>query len=483
MSTKLTVTFIEAQILKHLFLIRHAKSSWADDRLDDHQRPLTDLGKRQIEVIARPLLDTGAFAGRVYASDAVRARETANGLIRKAVTAQRDIQGDTEVRFIPALYTADANVLIKSVRDCTRDDKTLTLIGHNPALLDLAGYLIKHPPVALPTGSFIKIELPIKSWRKLKKHQGKLALLLTPKDVSFEQFKRKHNAVSEDDSRPLTERLPAALEHQYEWIRDLEPGVINGYDDEFLHQYRIALRRSRAIAESVLEITGNKPLNKAVKLLRHHARATSTLRDLNVFLLEWQQWQDTGAGQELAALEAETYFHALARAQHRRLTKRLQSDRYRNTMKAWRKLITSRQFRNTTNMISPTDIQQALHNRIAIHNRLATALTTQSADDEIHRLRKLVKRIRYLAELDTQTFGWMLGELKQRQQLFGTFQDLHVQIELLTGFQSSSEAGQSTLSGATGALTQLMATLETQKTYVRNRILALGHIEVSETPL
>lgn len=463
--------------MKHLFLIRHAKSSWADEQLEDHQRPLNKRGRDQLDVMARPLADAGAFAGRVYASDAVRARETAEGLARGAGPARNDNQDAITVRFSPALYTFNAKVLVDWLQDYPGDEDTLTLIGHNPALLDLAGYLLKHPPAALPTGSFIQIRLPITSWRKLAKHKGKLARFLTPKDVSFDQFKRKRKAVAKNDSRPLAQHIPAALEHQYEWIRDLEPGVILGYDEEFLHQYRIGLRRSRAIAESVLDITGDKSLAKAVKSLKRHARATGPLRDLDVLLADLRHWWEADTFEGLEALGAEVHFRTLAQEQHQRLKRRLNSGRYRDDMKSWQQLITSRHFRKMTNHLATDDIRKALHQRISRHNALMAALTAQSPDAEVHRLRKLLKRIRYLAELDKAAFRGMRKELKVRQQLFGTFQDLHVQIELLTGFQSNSAAAHPAHGQPAANLARLIATLEVRKTAIRNRILTLGDID------
>lgn len=466
--------------MKHLFLVRHAKSSWADEQLEDHQRPLNKRGKAQLEVMARPLVDAGAFAGSVYASDAVRARETAEGLVRGTGPAQNDNHDAITIRFSPALYTFSSIVLADWLRDYPGDEDTLTLIGHNPALLDLAGYLLKHPPDSLPTGSFIQIRLPITSWRKLAKHKGKLARFLTPKEVSFDQFKRKRKAVAESDTRPLAQHIPVALEHQYEWIRDLEPGVILGYDEEFLHQYRIGLRRSRAVAESVLDITGDISLAKAVKSLKRHARATGPLRDLDVLLADLRHWWETDTFEGLEALSPEAHFRSLAQEQHEHLKRHLNSERYRDDMRSWQRLITSRHFRKMTNHLATDDIRKALHQRISRHNTLMAALTAQSPDDEVHRLRKLLKRIRYLAELDKAAFRGMRKELKERQQLFGTFQDLHIQIELLTGFQSGPAAAHAAHGKPAAALARLIATLEERKTATRHQILTLGDIDERE---
>lgn len=454
--------------MKYLNLIRHAKSSWADDSLRDHQRPLNNRGQKQLGPMSRAVRAAGVLDGAIFCSNATRAQQTLEGLI------PQDARGKTHVA--PVLYTFNYQVILDWLRDREGEDN-ITLIGHNPALEELADYLLKQAPESFPTCAFMQIALPIKHWHKLAKNRGRLEQFLTPRDVSYQQFNRKRKKIPGGGNASLTGHIPEALQHHYERMRELEAGVIRGFDDEFLHQYRIAIRRSRAIAESVSDISGDSHLRKAVKILKRHAKATSQLRDLHVFLADLERSQlkeDTRAA--LIRSGARNCFANLADLEHHRLTRRLTGKKYRKDMNDWYQLITSRHFEKITRKLTTEDIRKALHTRITHYNTLTDDLGRSSSDDDFHTLRKLLKRIRYLAELDKPAFGKMLEQLKHRQQRFGDFQDLHVQADMLAMFRDSIAEEPDMLEPVAG-LNNLIAGLEAEKANVRDEILTLGGID------
>ncbi|WP_248183253.1 CHAD domain-containing protein [Marinobacter goseongensis] len=446
--------------MKHLFLVRHAKSSWADDRLSDRERPLNHRGESQLAPLGKALTAAGAFEAEVYASDACRAQATLSGILPAGFPADAH-----HVR--SELYTFDYRRLLAWLQR-KGDTPRITLIGHNPALLELAQWLLPQPPAQLPTGSFIHIRLPIERWRQLDEGCGTLVALLTPADFSYPLFARKLKKRAHNSAADPVTGIPAALHHQIERLQKLERGVVLGLDDEFLHQYRIAIRRSRAIAESVQELTGDKSLAKAVKTLRRHARATGPLRDLHVLL------------QDLPALCVDNHEllealqHALETEQtskHGKLSARLVSKRYRDSMDHWLNLIDSRAFRKQVATLRPADIRKAVARRIKGFNKRTARLDDDAPDEDIHRLRKQLKRLRYLMELDTKRWKSDLKSLRARQQLYGRFQDLHVQIELLLSIR---EAAPEHLIAAFSAV---IDTLEARKADTRHQILALGGLD------
>ncbi|MCL7942438.1 CHAD domain-containing protein [Marinobacter sp. ATCH36] len=454
--------------MKYLYLIRHAKSSWTDDSLRDHQRPLNSRGQKQLGPISGALRAAGVLDGPIFCSNATRAQQTLAGLIPD------DLRQNTHTE--PELYTFNYKVLIDWLRQ-RRDEDSITLIGHNPALQELADYLLKQAPESFPTCAFMQISLPIKHWHKLAPGKGQLEQFLTPKDVSYGHFNRKRKKVPGDADAPLARYIPEALQHQYQRMRDLETGVVQGFDDEFLHQYRIAIRRSRAIAESVSEIRGDTELRKQIKPLKKHAQATSQLRDLHVFLADLEQWQlDGGTHAALTCSGARSYFANQADIEHQALARRIASKKYRKDMDGWHRLITSRHFEKITRRLTTKDIQKALSKRMTQYSKQTRQLGSQAPDEDYHRLRKLLKRIRYLAELDKPVFREMLRQLKYRQQRFGDFQDLHVQISLLTGFRDSIATEPDMLESVAG-LNSLIGRLESDKSGVRDDILNLGDID------
>lgn len=444
--------------MKHLFLVRHAKSSWADDALCDRDRPLNPRGERQLAPLSRALQAAGAFEAQPFCSDATRARATLEGILPAAST-------DVKRHALSELYTFDFRRLLAWLRQQGKDDRLL-VVGHNPALLELAQWLLKHPPEQLPTGSFIHLRLPIKQWHQLEQGQGKLIALRTPADFSYSHFAckfRKQGSICEP-----AQGIQAALVHQSQRLEQLQNGVILGLDDEFLHQYRIALRRSRALAEALQEVVRDKTLAKAVKDLKRHARATGSLRDLHV----WQQKLPDVCGDSSEVRAAlQSWFGKEAAHRHKKLAKRLGSKRYHQSMSDWRNLIESQRFQKLTRALNRKDIQTVVERRIRLFNRRTAELMHTSPDEDIHRLRKQLKRIRYLMELDAGNWKSLLKTVRARQELYGHFQDLHVQIDFLAHFRAAAPDVLPT------ALADIRHTLDDRKTETRRQILALGGLD------
>ena len=447
--------------MKDLFLIRHAKSSWEDDSLSDQARPLNSRGQQQLRPLAQALQRYGGLAGKVCASHALRAQETLQGILPAAFPDER-VQTD------PELYTFDHQRLLRWLQNQSDQVQTLAIVGHNPALLELAAHLAKQAPFELPTASFIHIRLPTKHWRKLGKSGGRLETFLTPRDFSFEAFERKNRKQPAMSGKRPARDIPTELMHQADRLRQLERGVMLGLDDEFLHQYRIALRRSRAIVDSVADVTSNKSIHSHLSQLKRHAQATSHLRDLHVFLQDLPVLCRKSS--ELRT-ELEAWTGLRIAKEQKQLAKRLGSKRYRNSLHSWENELQSRHFRKMVDKLSNKDIRKSVERRLKSFNRKAASLHHDAPDEDIHRLRKQLKRIRYLMELDAGNWKATLKELRQQQDLYGRFQDLHVQIELVHAF--SEKAPDVTPTAAKHILDQLIR----EKSEVRQLILSRGEIK------
>lgn len=113
-----------------MLVVRHAKSDWTDPSLADHDRPLAPRG---IEALARmqDRLATGPRPDLVLCSSARRALDTLAG-IRPA------LPDAVEVEVERALYRADASALLDRLRTLGEDTGAVMIVGHNPALHDLA---------------------------------------------------------------------------------------------------------------------------------------------------------------------------------------------------------------------------------------------------------------------------------------------------------------------------------------------------------
>lgn len=231
--------------MKDLFLIRHAKSSWTDQSLSDIDRPLNQRGLRQVDAMARPLRDLGALDGTVHVSHALRARQTMEGVLEKL----DDDRLVARVHFDPELYTFRWKQLYRWLKHHAPEESALALVGHNPALSDLAEALTGAEVPDMVTGAVLHLRIRVEAWNALKKGKAEIIRYLPPKHASYRLFRRKapnppaaeeslkktgaaKPAVSAgDDPRPAARRrcrhrpgVPAPVPHQPE----AQPGPRRG---------------------------------------------------------------------------------------------------------------------------------------------------------------------------------------------------------------------------------------------------------------
>jgi phosphohistidine phosphatase len=164
-----------------LYLLRHAKSSWDDSALSDHDRPLAPRGQRATRLLSEHIREAGISPALVLCSSARRARETLEGI--------EEALGDTEVRIEPELYGASAEDLLARLRRIPGETPSAMLVGHNPGIqafaLGLAGsghrldqMIGKYPTGALATLEFQGV------WDELAPGAATLAAFVRPKDLS-----------------------------------------------------------------------------------------------------------------------------------------------------------------------------------------------------------------------------------------------------------------------------------------------------------
>ena len=164
-------------MVKRLVLVRHAKSSWADPDLDDHDRPLNGRGRRAAVRVGRHLRGAGLVPDLVLCSSAVRTRAT---LDRFAFPS------GTTVSIEDPLYGAGADALLQRLRVVPDDVRSVLLLGHNPGVEDLAALLVddRHVlPEKYPTAAVADLRLSIGRWDALAPGVGRLDGFVTPRGL------------------------------------------------------------------------------------------------------------------------------------------------------------------------------------------------------------------------------------------------------------------------------------------------------------
>ncbi len=172
--------------MKYLTLIRHAKSSWDDTMLNDHDRPLNERGLRTAPMIGRFLSKTYfgsngtpallAKPDRLISSTAHRAAET-------AALMEPELDAD-HAMLERCLYLADPKTLLRFVRELDDRWGHIMIFAHNPGISDFAARLLKRGGVGdMPTCAAALIELPHDSWSAIDWEVGRLIGLVTPRMI------------------------------------------------------------------------------------------------------------------------------------------------------------------------------------------------------------------------------------------------------------------------------------------------------------
>ncbi len=160
--------------MRTLLILRHAKSSWKDPDLADHDRPLNKRGKRDAPRIGRLLRTEGPLPELIISSTARRARKTA----RKVADA---CGFDGPLQLDPRLYHSDPDEVFSVLRSVCSPDCVM-IVGHNPGLEDLVGELTGAHH-RMPTAAMAEIHLVIDGWEQIAPGSGSLERIWRPKEL------------------------------------------------------------------------------------------------------------------------------------------------------------------------------------------------------------------------------------------------------------------------------------------------------------
>jgi phosphohistidine phosphatase len=166
-----------------LFLLRHAKSSWSDGRLDDHDRPLASRGEDAVERVRRHLAAAGIAPALVLCSSARRTVMTLEG-VAPAFPAT------TTVLVEPGLYAASSRRLLSRLHDVDEGVGSVMVIAHNPGLEQLVQVLAgsgdeelrRRAAAKFPTGALAELSFE-GPWADLDAGGARLASFVVPREL------------------------------------------------------------------------------------------------------------------------------------------------------------------------------------------------------------------------------------------------------------------------------------------------------------
>ncbi len=169
-----------------LTLLRHAKSSWDDSDLPDHERQLTKRGTRAAARIGRYIAEHRLAPDLILCSDAIRARATL------ALVLSMLDQPAPNATILPELYLADPDGILSTIRSHAGLANHILVIGHNPGLHALAlslpilskGNNLAQLAMKYPTAALAQFAFNENDWADIQPATGKLERYVTPRALS-----------------------------------------------------------------------------------------------------------------------------------------------------------------------------------------------------------------------------------------------------------------------------------------------------------
>lgn len=215
-------------------------------------------------------------------------------------------------------------------------------------------------------------------------------------------------------------------------------GTINNIDTEFLHDFRVAVRRTRS-ALSQLKSVLSEDISEYQTFFSWLGKITSDTRDLDVYLLNFNDYKNSlpeNLKEHLNPLY-DLLITKQATAQQT-LATQLQSEYYLNHITAWQTYLNQPSSKPSKLTIKKLADKRLKKNYQRVLNE-GKNINDKSPCEDLHELRKSCKKLRYLLEFfqslyDKDTLKLFIKALKELQEVLGDFQDSSVQIEQLKQF-------------------------------------------------
>ena len=368
------------------------------------------------------------------------------------------------------LLNEDKKIVLRVAKDSTRAINPQT--GKSKALIPrlhvqaLKGY-------AKPYKEFIRY---LRLQYKLKSASAPFNEAITAHDITPGDYSSKLKLKLDPEIRSdaavkrFLQQLLAVMERN-------EAGIEADWDSEFLHDFRVAVRRSRSIIGQIKQVMPVRVLNKLQHEYAWLNQVSGPSRDMDVYLLNFPDYQASLAEDiqgDLAPLEQFLRDHK--QTEYKKLVRALHSARYRNFKQYVGKYIDAPVSERTTLAHAKQSITEVSGQRIwRFYRRVmkeGKAISNSSPNEALHELRKSCKKLRYLLEFCRSVYAKkdvdrLIKALKQLQDNLGEFQDFSVQIHALQQFSQQMVEEKRASEGTLLAMDSLIAILQQRQAKVR----------------
>lgn len=296
--------------------------------------------------------------------------------------------------------------------------------GHEKTAQHIAGWLCKNTAVT-PAGKSVLVEALQLQGRHPRDYASKVDVELEPE-------------MSADAAGKLI------FSQLLRTIKTNEQGVIGDIDSEFLHDFRVAIRRTRVALGQFKSVLPEQEMSRYQAFFSWLGKLTGDSRDLDVYLLNIDGYKTklpTDIRQSLVPLN-----HLLLQKKshaHQSMVKQLQSNKYISGLTEWQDFLAAGVSADSSASAAALTVKQLADQRIWKTYRQAVkqgeAIDADSPPEALHRLRKTCKKLRYLIEFFQRLYPErpiqkIIQALKRLQDVLGQYQDLSVQQTHLMAF-------------------------------------------------
>ena len=245
-----------------------------------------------------------------------------------------------------------------------------------------------------------------------------------------------------DSSEPAADGFRRVLANLADAVDANWAGTVEDIDTEFLHDLRVAVRRTRSVLAEARRVVPTEDRSRFRAGFGWLGSATGPARDFDVYVLEWAGYiEPLGPGAAGVLQPVLEHIAERRRVEHVALAEVLRSDRYRDLMTGWRGWLDAR-WAGTAGRDAGRAVGRVVATRVAAAQKQllarGRAIAPSSPAEDLHELRKDAKKLRYLLEC----FGGLLPaaprkafvqRLKALQDNLGEYQDTEVHSAQLRG--------------------------------------------------
>jgi CHAD domain-containing protein len=258
-------------------------------------------------------------------------------------------------------------------------------------------------------------------------------------------YSSKHK-IDLDPASPASGAMRRILLNLLDIMEINEEGVRKDLDSEFLHDFRVAVRRTRSALGQVKSVFPKEALARFKPEFAWLGAITGPTRDLDVYLLSYDAHRaglPDEFGGKLYPLHQYLVLHQ--QTEQQALARELEGERYRKLIREWRDFL-QEEHASPEAVNAARPVEEVASERIwKVYRRTlkeGRAIDQGSRAEELHELRKTCKRLRYLLEFFQSLYPpkdirRLIRALKTLQDNLGEFQDLQVQSKFLCSIRDT----------------------------------------------